>query len=81
MIVYSAVFRRGVLPLIVASQTVPVITIAPLLVIWFGYNSIPRIIITALVAFFPLTISFVTGLQAIEPAFINFFRSLNASEI
>ena len=61
--------------------TIPVIAIAPLLVIWFGYNSIPRIIITALVAFFPLTISFVTGLQAIEPAFINFFRSLNASEI
>ena len=81
LIVYSAVFRRGVLPLIVASQTIPVIAIAPLLVIWFGYNSIPRIIITALVAFFPLTISFVTGLQAIEPAFINFFRSLNASEI
>ena len=54
LIVYSAVFRRGVSLLIVASQTIPVIAIAPLLVIWFGYNSIPRIIITALVAFFPL---------------------------
>jgi hypothetical protein len=61
LIVYSAAFRRGVLPLVVASQTIPVIAIAPLLVIWFGYNSIPRIIITALVAFFPLTISFVTA--------------------
>jgi NitT/TauT family transport system permease protein len=81
LIVYSPAFRRGVLPLIVASQTIPVIAMAPLLVIWFGYNSLPRIIITALVAFFPLTISFVTGLQAIEPELINFFRSLNASEI
>jgi len=81
LIVYSTTFRRGVLPLVVASQTIPVIAIAPLLVIWFGYNSIPRIIITALVAFFPLTISFVTGLQTIEPAFINFFRSLKANEI
>jgi NitT/TauT family transport system permease protein len=81
LIVYSTAFRRGVLPLIVASQTIPVIAIAPLLVIWFGYNSIPRIIITALVAFFPLTISFVTGLQTIEPAFINFFRSLKADQI
>lgn len=80
LIVYSAAFRRGVLPLIVASQTIPVIAMAPLLVIWFGYNSVPRIIITALVAFFPLTISFVTGLQAIEPEFINFFRSLNATK-
>jgi ABC-type nitrate/sulfonate/bicarbonate transport system permease component len=80
LIVYSAAFRRGVLPLIVASQTIPVIAMAPLLVIWFGYNAVPRIIITALVAFFPLTISFVTGLQAIEPEFINFFRSLKANE-
>jgi NitT/TauT family transport system permease protein len=81
LVVYSAAFRRGVLPLIVASQTIPVIAIAPLLVIWFGYNSVPRIIITALVAFFPLTISFVTGLQTIEPVFLDFFRSLNASQM
>jgi NitT/TauT family transport system permease protein len=78
--VYSNAFRRGVMPLIVASQTIPVIAIAPILVIWFGYNAVPRIIITALVAFFPLTVSFVTGLQTIAPEFINFFRSLNASE-
>lgn len=80
LIIYSAAFRRGVLPLIVASQTIPVIAIAPILVIWFGYNEVPRIIITALVAFFPLTVSFVTGLETIEPEFVNFFRSLNASE-
>lgn len=78
--VYSAAFRRGALPLIVAAQTIPVIAIAPILVIWFGYNAVPRIIITALVAFFPLTISFVTGLQSVTKDFISFFRSLNASE-
>jgi ABC-type nitrate/sulfonate/bicarbonate transport system permease component len=78
--VYSVAFRRGALPLIVAAQTIPVIAIAPILVIWFGYNAVPRIIITALVAFFPLTISFVTGLQSVTPDFIAFFRSLNASE-
>jgi NitT/TauT family transport system permease protein len=80
LIVYLPAFRRGVLPLIVASQTIPVIAIAPILVIWFGYNALPRIIITALVAFFPLTVNFVTGLQSISAEFINFFRSLNASE-
>lgn len=78
-IVYSKAFRRGVLPLIVAAQTIPVIAIAPILVIWFGYNDIPRIIITALVAFFPLTVSFVTGLESLEPELVNFFRSLNAN--
>ncbi len=80
LIVYWPAFRRGVLPLIVASQTIPVIAIAPILVIWFGYNALPRIIITALVAFFPLTVNFVTGLQSVSTEFINFFRSLNASE-
>jgi ABC-type nitrate/sulfonate/bicarbonate transport system permease component len=78
-IVYSNAFRRGVLPLIVAAQTIPVIAIAPILVIWFGYNYVPRIIITALVAFFPLTISIVTGLQSLSAEFIDFFRSLNAT--
>lgn len=80
VILYSKAFRRGVLPLIVASQTIPVIAIAPILVIWFGYNVAPRIIITALVAFFPLTVSFVTGLEALEKELIKFFRSLNANE-
>jgi len=81
LIVYSNSFRRGVLPLIVASQTIPVIAIAPVLVIWFGYNYVPRILITALVAFFPLTVSIVTGLQSLDKDFINFFRSLNASPL
>jgi len=79
-IVYSNAFRRGVLPLIVASQTIPVIAIAPVLVIWFGYNDIPRIIITALVAFFPLTVAIVTGLQTLEREFVDFFRSIHANE-
>ena len=80
-IVYLPAFRRGVLPLVVASQTIPVIAIAPILVIWFGYNAVPRIIITALVAFFPLTVNFVTGLQSVDREFLNFFRALNASEL
>ncbi len=81
LIVYSNAFRRGVLPLIVASQTIPVIAIAPVLVIWFGYNSIPRIMITAIVAFFPLTVAVVTGLQAVDPLQLSFFKTLKATPI
>jgi ABC-type nitrate/sulfonate/bicarbonate transport system permease component len=81
LIVYSNAFRRGVLPLIVASQTIPVIAIAPVLVIWFGYNSIPRVIITAIVAFFPLTVAVVTGLQAVDPLQLSFFKTLKASPV
>jgi ABC-type nitrate/sulfonate/bicarbonate transport system permease component len=81
LIVYSNAFRRGVLPLIVASQTIPVIAIAPVLVIWFGYNSIPRIMITAIVAFFPLTVAVVTGLQAVDPLQLAFFKTLKATPL
>ncbi len=81
LIVYWSAFRRGVLPLIVASQTIPVIAIAPVLVIWFGYNATPRIIITAIVAFFPLTVAVVTGLQSVDPLLIDFFRTLKATSI
>lgn len=81
LIVYSNAFRLGVLPLIVASQTIPVVAIAPVLVIWFGYNSVPRIMITAIVAFFPLTVAVVTGLQAVDPLQLAFFKTLKATAI
>jgi len=79
LIASSAVFRRGVFPLVIASQTVPVIAIAPVLVIWFGYDILPRVLVTALIAFFPLTVNTVSGFRAVDPELIRLFRSLNAS--
>lgn len=81
LIAMSTVFRRGVFPLVIASQTVPVIAIAPVLVIWFGYNILPRVLVTALVAFFPLTVNTVAGLRAVDPELVRLFRSLNASRL
>jgi ABC-type nitrate/sulfonate/bicarbonate transport system permease component len=81
LIALSTVFRRGVFPLVIASQTVPVIAIAPVLVIWFGYDILPRVLVTALIAFFPLTVNTVTGLRAVDPEQVRLFQSLNASRI
>jgi ABC-type nitrate/sulfonate/bicarbonate transport system permease component len=81
LIAMSTVFRRGVFPLVIASQTVPVIAIAPVLVIWFGYDILPRVLVTALIAFFPLTVNTVTGFRAVDPELIRLFRSLNASRL
>ena len=47
-----------VTPLVVVSQTVPVITLAPLLILWFGYETLPRVVVCALVAFFPMAITY-----------------------
>jgi ABC-type nitrate/sulfonate/bicarbonate transport system permease component len=81
LIAGSAVFRRSILPLVIASQTVPVIAIAPVLVIWFGYDILPRVLVTALIAFFPLTVNTVSGFRAVDPELIRLFRSLNASRV
>ena len=81
LIAMSTIFRRGVFPLVIASQTVPVIALAPVLVIWFGYDILPRVLVTALIAFFPLTVNTVTGFRAVDPELIRLFRSLNASRL
>jgi len=81
LIAHSNTFRRGVYPLVIASQTIPVIAVAPVLVIWFGYNIVPRVLITALIAFFPLTVNVVTGFRSVDRETIDFVRSLGASRL
>jgi ABC-type nitrate/sulfonate/bicarbonate transport system permease component len=61
---HSRFLDRVLTPLVVVSQTIPVITLAPLLVLWFGYGAMPRVVVCALVAFFPMA---VTTLQGFAP--------------
>jgi len=53
----SSLLRRTVYPLLVASQTVPILALAPLLIIWFGYGILPKVIVVALVCFFPIVVN------------------------
>jgi NitT/TauT family transport system permease protein/putative hydroxymethylpyrimidine transport system permease protein len=71
--------RDAAYPLIIASQTIPVLVIAPILTVWFGYGITPKIVIIALVCFFPLTINALDGLRAVEPEAVRMMRSLDAS--
>jgi NitT/TauT family transport system permease protein/putative hydroxymethylpyrimidine transport system permease protein len=66
-------------PLVVASQTIPILVIAPILVVWFGYGLLPKIFIIALVCFFPITIAALDGLRAVDPEAVKMMRTLNAS--
>ncbi len=70
---------RLLTPLVVVSQTIPVITLAPLLVLWFGYGPTPRIIVCALVAFFPLAVNVLSGLRSADPDLLLLLRSVDAS--
>ncbi|MFQ5692035.1 MAG: ABC transporter permease [Nitrospinota bacterium] len=78
LITYSAVLRRAVYPLVIASQTVPVIAIAPLLIVWFGYDMMPKVVMTALIAFFPVVVNTVDGLEAADPDLLDLLRLLRA---
>jgi len=71
--------RRAVYPLLVASQTIPVIAIAPILVVWLGYGIGPKLAIIALVCFFPVTVNMLDGLRSVNRDQVRMMRTLDAS--
>ncbi len=75
----SPVVRRAIYPLMVASQTVPIIAIAPLLIIWFGYGIWPKVLVVALVCFFPVVVATADGLRSADRDLIALVRTMGAS--
>jgi len=75
----SATLRRGVYPLLVASQTLPIVIVAPLLVAWFGYDIAPKLAIVALICFFPVTVTTLDALASVDPDAVKLLRTLDAS--
>jgi len=75
------IVKKAVYPLIITSQTIPIITIAPLFAIWFGFGYLPKIVIVVLVCFFPITISLLEGLSSVEPELLNLIKSMGASKV
>ena len=76
---HSRVLDRLLTPLVVLSQTIPVIALAPLLVLWFGYGQLPRVIVCALIAFFPMAVTSLEGLRAVDERLLLLLRSVDAS--
>ena len=75
----SALLRRAVYPLLIASQTVPSVVLAPVFVIALGFGLAPKLAIIWLICFFPVVVNTVDGLQAVDPAYIRMMRTLDAS--
>lgn len=67
------------LPFLIASQAIPTFTIAPLLVLWFGYGLASKIIVTVIMIFFPITSNFYDGLQKTPVAYLDIASTMNAS--
>ena len=77
-IAFSRTLERAVYPFVIASQTIPIIVIAPLLLVWVGYGLTPKVIVVALIAFFPIVVNMVDGLKSADPDVVNLMRTLGA---
>jgi ABC-type nitrate/sulfonate/bicarbonate transport system permease component len=71
--------RRVLYPILVVSQTVPMIVLAPLLVVWFGFGMTPKIVVVALIGFFPIVVSTVDGLTNADRDMVGLVRSMGAN--
>ena len=73
--------KKAFYPLLVITQTVPVIAIAPLLILWFSYGMAPKILLVIIVCFFPMTVGFLDGFASADPDEIKLLRSMGANSI
>lgn len=74
------IIKKMIYPILIISQTIPIMAIAPLLMIWFGFGYTPKIIVVVLVCFFPITINLTEGLNVVDNDLINLMKSLKASK-
>ena len=81
LIDFSPWLRRAIYPLLVASQTIPIITLAPLLVLWFGFGLVSKSIVVLLVCFFPIIVALADGLRSADPELIRLFRAFGAGPV
>ncbi len=79
LVAHSPRLERVLYPYLIASQTAPKLAAAPLLIAWFGVGLLPKVIITVLIAFFPLLENTVTGMRRVPEGRLELFRSLGAS--
>jgi NitT/TauT family transport system permease protein/putative hydroxymethylpyrimidine transport system permease protein len=77
----SETLRLATYPLAVASQTIPIPVIAPILVVWLGYGILPKLVIVALICFFPILVNTLNGLRSVDPEAAKMMRTLDASRL
>jgi NitT/TauT family transport system permease protein len=79
IMVHWRILERSLFPIAVLIKLIPFVAIAPLLIVWLGFDLKPKILLAALITFFPVLVNSITGLRATDPLAVEFFRSLGAS--
>jgi putative hydroxymethylpyrimidine transport system permease protein len=78
---FSTTLRRAVYPLLVASQTIPIPMIAPVLVLWLGFSILPKLVVIALVSFFPIVVTTLAGFAGVDAGLIKLMRTFDATRL
>lgn len=81
MVVLNRTAERALMPLIVGSQTIPKIAVAPLFVVWLGFGLTPKVAVTFLITFFPVVVATIAGLKATDPDMLDMVRSMGAGPL
>ncbi|MBB3068494.1 NitT/TauT family transport system permease protein [Paenibacillus baekrokdamisoli] len=81
LMAHSRLLERTLLPIAILANVTPVVAIAPLLMIWFGFGAMPKILISAIITFFPMLVNSITGFRSIDENNYEFMRSLHASKL
>lgn len=72
---------RAFYPIVVLTQTIPTVAIAPLLVLWFGYGMLPKVVLIVVATFFPITVGMLEGLRSVDPDEIDLMRAMGATRL
>lgn len=75
------IVRKAVYPILIISQTIPIIAIAPLFALWFGFGTLPKIIVVILVCFFPIVVNLLDGLQSVDEEILYLMKSMGGSRM
>jgi ABC-type nitrate/sulfonate/bicarbonate transport system permease component len=78
---FSEAIRRSAYPLVVASQAVPVVMLAPILAYWLGFGILPKLVVVALVSFFSVVVTTLAGLEAVDPDLIKLMRTFDSTRL
>lgn len=73
--------KKTLYPILVISQTIPIIALAPLFIIWFGFGVMPKVVIVILVCFFPMAISLVDGMDGVDDDYLKLFETMKATKL
>lgn len=76
--VYSRLFRHSIQAILITAQVLPKVALAPLFIVWFGFGLLPKVLMTFLIAFFPIVIDSVVGLASVRPESLMLVRSMGA---